>query len=139
MTSVLFLCTGNACRSQMAEGWLRTLHPEIQAFSAGIVAHGQNPLAIKTMENAGVDISGQQSQTTDELPLDEVDYVFTVCDNAAENCPYFPAKVKIIHAPFDDPPKLAKDCETEEEALVHYERVRDQVKSFVENIQDHFE
>ena len=137
MTSILFLCTGNSCRSQMAEGWLRHFHPEIQAFSAGIVAHGKNPLAIKAMASAGVDISNQESQTTDELPLEEVDYVFTVCDNAAESCPVFPARAKIIHAPFDDPPKLAKDAATEEEALVHYERVRDDVKQFVQDIKQH--
>lgn len=137
MASVLFLCTGNACRSQMAEGWLRHLHPHIDAYSAGIMAHGQNPLAIKAMALAGIDISDQQSQTTEELPLDEVDYVFTVCDNAAENCPYFPAKVLIQHTPFDDPPKLAKDAETEEEALMHYIRVRDDIRQFIVNIEDY--
>lgn len=121
----------------MAEGWLRHLHPDIQAFSAGIVAHGQNPLAIKAMGLAGIDISGQQSQTTDDLPLDEVDYVFTVCDNAAENCPYFPAKAKIYHVPFDDPPKLAKYAKNEEEALFHYNRVRDDIHQFVEHINDY--
>lgn len=139
MTSVLFLCTGNSCRSQMAEGWLRHLHPDIAAYSAGIVAHGQNPLAIKAMQLAGIDISEQQSQTTDELPLDEVDYVFTVCDNAAENCPFFPARAKVIHAPFDDPPKLAKNAPSEEEALQHYVRVRDDIKAFVENIKDYLD
>lgn len=137
MPSVLFLCTGNSCRSQMAEGWLRHLHPQIDAYSAGIVAHGQNPLAIKAMAMAGVDISSQQSQTTAELPLDEVDYVFTVCDNAAESCPVFPAKARIQHTPFDDPPKLAKDAASEEEALGHYVRVRDEIRQFVERIDDY--
>jgi len=119
----------------MAEGWLRHLHPHIEAYSAGIVAHGQNPLAIKAMAEAGIDISNQHSQTTDELPLEQVDYVFTVCDNAAESCPIFPAKVNVIHAPFDDPPKLAKDSKTESEALIHYIRVRDDIKRFVETIE----
>ena len=137
MTSVLFLCTGNSCRSQMAQGWLRQLHPDIDAYSAGIVAHGQNPLAIKAMAMAGIDISDQPSQTTDELPLDKVDYVFTVCDNAAENCPFFPAEVRLQHVPFDDPPKLARDAKTEEEALSHYIRVRDDIREFVETIEDY--
>lgn len=121
----------------MAEGWLRHLHPQIEAYSAGIVAHGQNPLAIKAMAEAGIDIGSQQSQTTDELPMDQVDYVFTVCDNAAESCPIFPAKVKVIHTPFDDPPKLAKGAANEEEALVHYIRVRDDIRLFVENIKQY--
>lgn len=139
MTTVLFLCTGNSCRSQMAEGWLRHLRPDLTAYSAGIVAHGQNPLAIKAMAEAGIDISDQQSQTTDELPLDEVDYVFTVCDNAAGNCPYFPAVNKIIHAPFDDPPKLAKQAASEQEAFSHYLRVRDDIRQFVERIDEYLD
>ena len=136
-TSIMFLCTGNSCRSQMAEGWLRKLHPEFASYSAGIVAHGKNPLAIKAMSLAGVDISGQESQSLDDLPHSDFDYVVTVCGHADESCPMLAAKTKRIHAPFDDPPKLAKDAESEEEALVHYCRVRDDIKKFVTDIKQH--
>ena len=131
---VLFLCTGNSCRSQMAEGWARALKGNVfDAYSAGIVAHGQNPNAIKVMAEAGVDITGQASKTLASL-LDQgvsFDVVVTVCGHADENCPIFPGKTRKIHHGFDDPPKLAKDAKTEEEALDAYRRVRDQIKDYI--------
>jgi arsenate reductase len=132
-TKVLFLCTGNACRSQMAEGFARALRPDdIEAYSAGIDPHGLDPLAVKAMAEAGVDIAGQRSKGVEALPLREFDYVVTLCGHASENCPYFPGAVKRLHAGFDDPPTLAQDAKTEEEALVHYRRVRDAIRRFVQ-------
>lgn len=133
-TRVLFLCTGNSCRSQMAEGFARALRSDdIEAYSAGIVKHGLNPLAVAAMAEAGVDISGHASKTVEELPVKEFDYIVTLCGHANENCPYFPGSAKRIHAGFDDPPALAKDAETEEDAMVHYRRVRDEIKGFILN------
>ncbi|XPV76625.1 MAG: arsenate reductase ArsC [Desulfovibrio sp.] len=136
MLNILFLCTGNSCRSQMAEGWTKYLKSaEIQAYSAGVEAHGKNPLAIQAMKEAGVDISAQKSKTTEQLPADVVfDYVITVCGHAHERCPYFPAGTKVIHVGFQDPPYLAKEAATKEEALVHYRKVRDDIKTFVEKM-----
>jgi len=129
---VLFLCTGNSCRSQMAQGFCRKYHSgEIKPFSAGIVKHGLNRLAVKVMEEAGVDISGHYSKTVDDLGEKEFDFVVTVCDDAYEKCPYFPAVTAVIHRNFDDPPRLAAKAATDEEALVHYRRVRDEIKKFV--------
>lgn len=136
--SVLFLCTGNSCRSQMAEGWGKALLSDAYDFySAGIEKHGQNPSAIKVMAEVGVDISAQESQTTDELPIAEFDYVITVCGHADEHCPYFPAKTKIIHHGFEDPPKLAKEFSEEEKQLDCYRKVRDDIKLFIENINNY--
>jgi arsenate reductase len=132
---VLFLCTGNSCRSQMAEGWARALKSDvIDAYSAGIVAHGQNPNAIKVMAEAGVDITGQASKTLASLAGTAFDVVVTVCGNADENCPIFPGKTRKIHHGFDDPPRLAKDAKTEEEALNYYRIVRDQIKAYVQTL-----
>jgi arsenate reductase len=129
---VLFLCTGNSCRSQMAEGWARRLKGEvIEPYSAGIETHGLNPSAVKVMAEAGVDISGHRSKHLDELRNIPFDYVVTVCDHANESCPVFPGKVKRVHVSFDDPPRLAKNARTEEEALSHYRRVRDEIRAFV--------
>jgi len=129
---ILFLCTGNSCRSQMAEGWARHLKGDvIEAFSAGIETHGLNPLAVKVMTEAGVDISGHRSKNVSELADVKFDYVITVCDNAHESCPIFPGKTKVVHTGFDDPPRLAKYARTEEEALAHYRRVRDAIRAFV--------
>lgn len=131
---VLFLCTGNSCRSQMAEGFARDLWPDVlEAYSAGVVRHGMNPRAVQAMAEVGLDISKQSSKTVDELPIKEFDYIVTLCGHANENCPYFPGKAKRIHAGFDDPPALAKDAATEEEAMTHYRRVRDEIKAFVLN------
>ena len=129
-TRLLFLCTGNSCRSQMAEGWANHLKSDtIDAFSAGIEKHGLNPLAVEVMAEAGVDISYQQSTRIDELPNINFEWIITLCGHADESCPVFPGKR--FHYGFDDPPSLAADAETEEETLQHYRRVRDQIKEFV--------
>jgi arsenate reductase len=127
---ILFLCTGNSCRSQMAEGWARHLHGEVlEAYSAGIEKHGMNPLAVKVMAEAGVDISGQRSKVIAELPVQQFDWVITLCDHANETCPYFPGRK--IHKGFADPPKLAENADSEEDALQHYRRVRDEIHAFI--------
>ncbi|MGD0463487.1 MAG: arsenate reductase ArsC [Tepidisphaeraceae bacterium] len=132
---VLFLCTGNSCRSQMAEGWARQLKGDsIDACSAGIEPHGLNERAVAVMKEAGIDISGQHSKHVDELRDVPFDFVVTVCDNAHETCPVFPGKTKVIHVGFDDPPRLAKTAKTEAEALGHYRRVRDEIRSFIETL-----
>ena len=134
---VLFLCTGNSCRSQMAEGWARRLKGDvIEPYSAGIETHGLNPNAVRVMAEAGVDISGHRSKHLDELREIAFDYVVTVCHHANETCPVFPGKVKRVHVSFDDPPRLARSAKTEEEALGHYRRVRDQIREFVEKLPD---
>jgi arsenate reductase len=132
---VLFLCTGNSCRSQMAEGWARYLKSDlIEPYSAGIEIHGLNPNAVKVMAEAGVDISKQYSKHLDELKSIQFDWVVTVCDNANESCPFFPGNVKRYHVSFDDPPRLARSAKTEEEALGYYRRVRDEIRLFVESL-----
>lgn len=129
---ILFLCTGNSCRSQMAEGWTRHLKGDvIDVFSAGIEKHGLNPLAMRVMAEAGVDISGFRSKTVDDLPEQEFDFVITLCGHAQETCPFFSAATTRLHVGFDDPPKLAENAKTEEEALGHYHRVRDEIRDFV--------
>lgn len=132
---ILFLCTGNSCRSQMAEGWARHLKSEtIEAWSAGIEIHGMNPNAIKIMAEAGVDISHHHSKHIDEVRNIPFHWVITVCDNANESCPIFPGKVKRFHVSFDDPPRLAKNAKSEDEALTHYRRVRDEIRAFVQSL-----
>ena len=132
---VLFLCTGNSCRSQMAEGWTRRLKgPLIEPYSAGIEAHGLNAGAVKVMAEVGIDISEHRSKRVDELRSIPLDYVVTVCDHAEESCPVFPGKVKCVHVSFEDPPRLAANASTEEEALQHYRRVRDEIRAFVEKL-----
>ena len=132
---VLFLCTGNSCRSQMAEGWARALKGDvIEPFSAGLVAHGQNPDAIKVMAEAGVDITGQASKTLASLGDRVFDVVITVCGDADEQCPMFAGKTRKIHHGFDDPPKLAKGAKTPEEALGHYRRVRDEIRAYIQTL-----
>jgi len=129
---VLFLCTGNSCRSQMAEGWARALRgDDIEAFSAGIETHGLNPYAVRVMAEAGVDISGQRSKLVGELGDVAFDLVVTVCGHAQEHCPVFPGPTRVMHAGFDDPPRLACDAATEQEALAIYRRVRDEIRAFV--------
>ena len=137
---VLFLCTGNSCRSQMAEGFARALKGnEIEAYSAGIETHGLDPNAVKVMAEAGVDISGHRSKHLDELRGIEFDYVVTVCDQAHESCPLFPGKTKVVHIGFDDPPRLAEGASSEDEALSHYRRVRDEIRAFVESMPEALE
>lgn len=132
---VLFLCTGNSCRSQMAEGWARRLKGDvIEPFSAGIESHGLDPRAVKVMAEAGIDISHQRSKLINEVMNIPFDYVITVCDSANETCPIFPGPVKRLHVCFDDPPKLAKSAKSEEEALSYYRRVRDEIRKFVEQL-----
>ena len=132
---VLFLCTGNSCRSQMAEGWARHLKADcVEAYSAGIETHGLNPRAVRVMAEAGVDISGHRSKHLDELADVPFDYVVTVCDQARESCPLFPGAARMVHVGFDDPPRLAQGAKTEEEALAHYRRVRDEIRAFVERL-----
>ena len=132
---ILFLCTGNSCRSQMAEGWARTLKPDVlEPYSAGIEPHGLNPNAVLVMNEAGVDISRHKSTHVQELLSVPFDFVVTVCDHANEHCPVFPGPVKHIHVGFDDPPALALTAKSEEEALNHYRRVRDEIKSFVQSL-----
>jgi len=129
---VLFLCTGNSCRSQMAEGWARHLRAgDIIAYSAGIETHGLNPLAVRVMAEAGVNISNHRSKLVKDLPEQEFDLVITVCGHADENCPFFPGPTRVVHHGFDDPPKLAAGANTEEEALSHYRRVRDEIRDFI--------
>ena len=132
---VLFLCTGNSCRSQMAEGWARALRTDIlDAYSAGIEKHGLNPHAVQVMAEAGVDISNYFSKTPAEIGPVEFDYVVTVCGHADENCPVFPGKPKIVHVGFEDPPKLTKHLPDGEEKLAVYRRVRDEIRRFVETL-----
>lgn len=132
MLKILFLCTGNSCRSQMAEGWTRSLKgEEIEAFSAGIETHGLNPHAVKVMKEAGVDISHQVSQHVSEYLKEKFDYIVTVCDDAYENCPYFPGGGKVVHVGFPDPPRMAAEVEGEEEKLNCYREVRDKIRDFV--------
>lgn len=134
-TTLLFLCTGNSCRSQMAEGWARHLKSDIiEAYSAGIEKHGLNPIAVRVMAEAGVDISDHQSHFIDELPISTFDWVITLCGHAHETCPFFPGRT--VHHGFDDPPKLAESARSEEEKIEHYRRVRDQIRVFVEALPD---
>ena len=134
-TRILFLCTGNSCRSQMAEGWARALKGDrIDAFSAGIETHGLNPRAVQVMAEVGVDISDHRSKTVADLPTKDFDYVVTVCDHAHESCPLFPGNTKVVHVGFDDPPRLAKGAKTEQEALAHYRRVRDEIRAFIQTL-----
>lgn len=132
MIKVLFLCTGNSCRSQMAEGWAHELKSDvIEPYSAGIETHGMNPYAVKVMAEAGVDITKQHSKLLTELGDVKFDYVVTVCGHAHESCPVFLGKTKVVHVGFDDPPKLAQLCRSEEEKLNVYRRVRDEIKAYI--------
>jgi arsenate reductase len=133
MKRVLFLCTGNSCRSQMAEGFARHLKGDhIEAHSAGIEIHGLNPIAVEVMAEAGVDISQQHCTHIDEVLNVPFDFVVTVCDHASENCPLFPGRSRVVHRSFDDPPRLARQAASQEEVLGHYRRVRDEIRAFVE-------
>lgn len=123
----------------MAEGWGKVLKGNsFNFFSAGTRKHGLNPHAIKVMREADVDISTHESNTTDELPKVKMDFVFTVCSDAHETCPFFPGG-NVIHVGFDDPPRLTASMEHEEERLVVYRRVRDEIKEFVANIETYME
>lgn len=135
---ILFLCTGNSCRSQMAEGLTRKLlGNEFESYSAGVKKSSVNPYAIKAMEEIGIDISDHTSKEVTELKDINFDYIVTVCDNARETCPLFPGNGKIIHHSFDDPPYLTKDMENEEEKLKVFRRVRDEIKTFIRNLSNY--
>ncbi len=130
---VLFLCTGNSCRSQMAEGWARALKSDgIDAYSAGTKPHGLNPLAVRAMAEVGVDISQHASKRLEDIGV-SFDVVITVCDSAHESCPVTPG-VRTVHVGFDDPPRLAKAVKSDEEAMPHYRRVRDEIRAFIETL-----
>jgi arsenate reductase len=130
--NVLFLCTGNSCRSQMAEGWATYLKSNvIEAFSAGICPVGLNKTAVEVMTEAGVDISKQTSKHVEDLVGIDFDYVVTVCDNAKEHCPVFPRKCKMVHKSFADPSFLTG---SREEILDAFRRTRDEIKAFIETM-----
>lgn len=132
---VLFLCTGNSCRSQMAEGWTRHLHgSRIDAYSAGVEPQELNVRAVKVMAEVGVDISKQRAKHIRDLGRINFDYVITVCDQARERCPIFAGGVKSIHKGFEDPPHLARNTKTEEAALKYYRRVRDEIRDLVRQL-----
>ena len=132
---VLFLCTGNSCRSQMAQGWARHLKGDVlEAYSAGIEAHGLNAHAVRVMAEAGVDISGHRSKHVDELRNIDFDYVVTMCNDAHEQCPMVSGPAPLVHVGFDDPPRLAQSATSHEEMLNCYRRVRDQIRAFVETL-----
>ncbi|HIJ52653.1 MAG TPA: arsenate reductase ArsC [Planctomycetes bacterium] len=131
---VLFLCTGNSCRSQIAEGWARHLKSDVmEAYSAGIRPIGVNPKTIKVMAEAGVDISDHTSKGVDELVGINFDYVVTVCDNAREQCPIFPGRTRHVHKSFDDPYFATG---SEEEIMAVFRRVRDDIRAFIETLPD---
>lgn len=136
---VLMLCTGNSCRSQIAEAWARALKgDQIEVWSAGIETHGLNPNAVQVMAEVGIDISGHTSKNVNTLLEVGFDWVVSVCGHADETCPSFPGKVNRVHVGFDDPPKLAKEIAarggSEEEQLAPYRRVRDQIRAWVETL-----
>ena len=138
--NILFLCTGNSCRSQMAEGWAKHFQgSKYNFYSAGTEKHGLNLRAVKVMKESGIDISSHYSKPVDDLQAVAFDIVFTVCGHANENCPVFFGAPKILHVGFDDPPKLSKDLTDEGEILSHYRRVRDEIKIFAQNIETYLE
>jgi arsenate reductase (thioredoxin) len=131
MKKVLVLCTGNSCRSQIAEGYLRHFAGnKAQIYSAGVETHGVNPRAIATMKEDGIDISAHTSNNIDEYLDVDFDFVITVCDNAKERCPYFPTKAQKFHYNFPDP---AKATGTEEEILEQFRMVRQMIKDYAKD------
>lgn len=134
--NVLFLCTGNSCRSQMAEGFAKKMYGnKINFYSAGTEKHGMNGRAIKVMSEIGIDISNHYSKTLSDLAGIHFDYVYTVCGHANENCPYFAGNAKIKHVGFEDPPKLTQAMTNEEEILIVYRKVRDEIQNFIKNLE----
>lgn len=127
MTKILVLCTGNSCRSQMAEGYLRHFDPQLEVVSAGVETHGVNPRAVEIMADDGIDISGHTSNNVDEYQHIDFDYVITVCDNAKEQCPVFPAATNQIHQSFPDP---AKAEGSESEIMQQFKHTRDLIRDF---------
>ncbi|MBN2384088.1 arsenate reductase ArsC [bacterium] len=134
---ILFLCTGNSCRSQMAEAWAKELRSDaVEAWSGGVAPKGLDPLAVKVMAEIRIDMSGQVSKHVNTLLDIPFDYVITLCGHAQETCPFFPGKTKRIHQGFDDPSTLAERALSEEETLEHYRRIRDEIRGFVEKLPD---
>lgn len=133
--TILFLCTGNACRSQMAEGWARVmLGHQFEVYSAGTAPAGLDPVAVQVMAEAGVDISSHRSKHVLELGEKSFDYVVILCEMAAANCPTFPASSRVLRIPVDDPVRLARQAETPEAKLAIYRRVRDEIRHLVETL-----
>lgn len=131
MKKVLVLCTGNSCRSQIAEGYLKYFAAgKAEIYSAGVETHGVNPRAIATMKEDGIDISDHTSNNMDEYRDIPFDYVITVCDNARERCPFFPSSAQKFHHNFPDP---AKATGTEEEVMAQFRAVREQIKEYSKN------
>ena len=131
MKGILFLCSGNSCRSQMAEGFAKKMLPkDLKIFSAGIEPKRIHPMAIKVMQEIGVDISHQKSKNISEIPLDKINIVITLCGDAAEHCPIFPGKVERIHWEIENP---AKAQGSEKEITQVFRRIRDKIKSYMEN------
>ncbi len=131
MKKILVLCTGNSCRSQIAEGYLRHFAGDrAEVYSAGVETHGVNPRAIAIMAEDGLDISGHTSNHVDEYAEVDFDFVITVCDNARERCPYFPTRAEKLHHNFPDP---AKATGTEEEVMAEFRRVREMVKGYAKD------
>ncbi len=137
---VLFLCTGNSCRSQMAEGWARHLKGDcIEPYSAGVKPAGLSRRAVAVMAEAGVDISQHYAKHVNDLRDIPFDYVVTVCDHAHETCPLFPGATRVVHVGFDDPPQLAANTRTEREAMDCYRRIRDEIRTFVDGLPGNLE
>ncbi len=132
---ILFLCTGNSCRSQMAEAWARHFWGDVfDVYSAGVAPNPMDPRTVRVMEETGIPMEGYHPKHVDALKGIRFDYVITVCDHARETCPYFPGAHKILHKGFEDPPILAREARTETEALEHYRRIRDEIKKFVSSL-----
>ncbi len=137
---VLFLCTGNSCRSQMAEGWVRHLKSDrIDAYSAGTEIRPLDPNAVKVMSEAGVDISGQQPKGIELLVNEGFDCVVTLCSEADKTCPTFPCETRVVHVSFEDPPQLARNTKSDEDALNCYRRIRDEIRAFVDGLPEALE
>ena len=133
--TILFLCTGNSCRSQMAEGWVNHLHEGVvRAVSAGIETHGLNPRAVQVMAEAGVDIVSHRSKPLEDIDLSLVDVVITVCGHADETCPVLPVEIRRMHVGFDDPPKMAVDARDEHERMDVFRRVRDEIEQYARGL-----
>jgi arsenate reductase (thioredoxin) len=136
---ILFLCTGNSCRSQMGEAWTRAMKSDrYEAYSAGTIAKGLNPKMVQVMQEIGIDPTIHQTSKTLQSVIDagvQLDLVITVCGHAHETCPVFPGgKTRVVHVGFEDPPELEKGAKTLDEALGHYRRVRDQIRDFVSQL-----
>jgi arsenate reductase (thioredoxin) len=137
MLKILFLCTGNSCRSQMAEGWARRLKSDrIEPYSAGIQTNGLNPLAVRVMAEAGVDISNHRSKSLAEFQGIKFDYIVAVSDHAFRSCPERMNSTRVVRQSFENPPRLADDAKTEEEQLAPYRLVRDKIRAYIETLPD---